>query len=145
MNIVVRNALSADLAKICALYEADLGRISNPDRIGELLESYPSAIAQDDEGNCLGFIFSQSFAPDAIELASLLVAISNRDLGIGSGLLAHFEREASIKYKSVILSNSLLYGQPRNGVKRSARVFYERAGYSVIHETADTIILVKSL
>ena len=132
-----------DARSVMDLHLEQLGRSLDGQRVHRLLSSYPSLMAEAD-GRLVGFAYSDRFAPDVVELANILIARELRCEGLGSRLLSAFESVAGQHFSAVILANSDLYEDHRSE-KRSARSFYERAGYSAVFATPDSEIFTKHL
>lgn len=140
-GIIVRPAVRADLPAIAALFEQENGRAPNHAYIGDCLENYPSAVAED--GDVIaGFIYCNRFAPDILEIANLMVGETVRGTGLGTGLLEEVEQQARGKWASLILVNSTLYEHPP---RPSPAGFYLKRGFALIHQTAATAVHAKAL
>ena len=136
-----------DAYEIIRLYYSETGRVIRQPLEHDLVD-YPSVVATQN-GKIVGFAYTLPFAPDILRLENLFVHSEHRNDGIGANLmhhLEHFTKENYCEYKFMILDNSLRYPYfKENTPKRSAKNFYERIGYEVIMETADTTVLKKEL
>ena len=129
---------------VSQLHEDTLKRQSARAFTLKCLEDYPSVIATC-ANRIVGFVYSQRFAPDILELCNIVVAAERQSQGIGKRMLRAFEHAAASRWSSIIVINSSWY-KSRSDMARAGR-FYETSGYSTIHLTRNhmTALLIKSL
>lgn len=131
------------ISEAAELYYSETKQQLDVDKIKEhITKNYPSLIVYDDH-KVIGFVISGSFAPDILEIKNVFISKNMRARKIGSDLLKQFEYMAAESAKAIILVNSTLY-LPIPG-KRNPENFYINNGYSVIYETPETSVYIKSL
>jgi len=132
-----------DAEDVLALYRGYMRTGQTAARIAHLASDYPAFKAT--LGNTLvGFCYSNSFAPDVLELCNIYVDHRQHNLGIGSELIRLVHQAAIVDgFSAMILSNSQLYETLLP--KRDPRSFYERHGYTVLLETPKTLIYSRAL
>jgi GNAT superfamily N-acetyltransferase len=142
-SVQIRRATAVDIPQIAGLFRAELAREPDIPKIASWVGQYPAVTACTPDGTLVGFCYSNSFAPDIIELDNILVARTWRNQQIGARLLLAFEQCAAEHFKGIILVNSMLYKTA--GAKRPAVTFYLRHGYTVALQTEASCVFVKPL
>ncbi len=132
-----------DLPAIGALFTGHTGRPADLDRIGSWVAAWPSVGASRD-GALVGYALGRSFAPDIVELASLLVAPAERGHGLGPRLVVALEEQAAGRGLHAVVAVTST-GYEVLGENRSARPLYERLGYSLLLATPTTSVMGRSL
>lgn len=142
-GVVLEPIEPPDVAELVRLYRTYRRSTYTIEKITELISTFP-AYCLKANGKIIAFCYTSEFAPDIIEISSLLVAQDWRNKGLGSKLLSATESEARQRgYDAAILSNSLLYETLES--KRRATTFYERLGYREALRTANTTVFVRAL
>lgn len=131
-----------DHSDVCALFEQELGRLPRPGYIERCIEAYPSAGAWL-SGRLIGFCYTDSFAPDILEISNILVDKRHRDRHVGAHMLQAVEDQCPGRYTAIILVNSMLY--QTIGTKRPASSFYLAHGYTAILNTRSSTVFAKDI
>ena len=132
-----------DLPAVGVLFRAHTGRPADLATMGRWLAQAPAAAAHR-AGDLVGYLLAKPFAPDVIELASLLVAPSARGQGLGTALVHHVEDEARARgMRAIVAAPSS--GYVVLGPKRSTTPLFRRLGYEVLLQTPATSILGRLL
>lgn len=141
---VTINALArADLPAIGRLFAERTGRAADLDLLGSWIDAAPGVGAHH-AGELVGYVVAAPFAPDIVELASVQVAPSRRDAGIGSALVrAAEDRWVDRGGRAAVAVSSTAY--ETLGPPRSSRGFWERAGYRAVLETPETVVMARQL
>jgi ribosomal protein S18 acetylase RimI-like enzyme len=134
---------AADLPDVGALFERRTGRPADLDLLGAWIADAPSAGARLD-AELVGYAICKRFAPDLVELASMLVAAGARRRGIGTALLRSLhEAVASAGVAGVVVVTSDGYEVQEE--RTDAVAFYRSVGYEVLLATAATHVLGRSV
>lgn len=143
MSIKIIEARLSDLTAIEQLKISELTYSPDPlEQTQTYLEQFPAFLGQKDD-EIGAFIYSRECSKDILELYNLLVKREWRGAGVGSRLVTRIESRAKeLGYRAVILTNSQLY---TGHEKRSAVPFYEKIGYSIIQQTAQSTVMFKHL
>jgi GNAT superfamily N-acetyltransferase len=146
MDITIRLTTVHDFYDIARLFFEGTGRVITHTEFRSNMVDCPNAIAILDN-KIVGFACTCVFSPDIIRLDNLFVKSELRNQGIGAKLIAFLENNIPLRYRYIILDNSLLYEYYHKNLppKRSAREFYERLGFEPIIITENTVVLKKEL
>jgi GNAT superfamily N-acetyltransferase len=135
--------LPSDAGDVIKLYRTYMRTNQTAERIAFLVAGYPALQVRRD-GILVGFCYTNSFAPDVLELCNIYVDQTEQGAGIGTRMLNEIHKMAvNAKYRATILSNSDLHDTLRD--KADPRNFYIRNGYRVILETNRTRIYSRAL
>ena len=137
----IRRADIDDVLELTSLHDSYW---SEPVDLAQSFVSGDSVFVAEVDGAVVGYVATARFAPEVLEVITLLVASGYRSYGIGRHLLDAVEQEARRDdYEGVLVSNSDLH--PTREPKWSAERFYIRSGFDPIVRTTHTVVLFKSL
>jgi N-acetylglutamate synthase-like GNAT family acetyltransferase len=143
MDAVIRPATIKDISAIRECFRVGTGRVIQP-RIAELIDTYPSLVANHPDGSILGFVYCDRLAPDILTIANIFVCEHARRQSLGSCLLEGLEVEASaVGWRALVLINSVLYPNKLPGSLVSG--FYQRMGYQRALDTGESVVWTKLL
>lgn len=138
-----RPLVVADVPRIGELFTEHTGRKPDLATFEGWIEHHPST-GVEIGGQLVGFVVTCRFAPDVLEVTNVLVTPGHRGEGLARAMFAAVEADAVTRgYRSVIVAPSQL--NVTVGERADAATFYERLGFRVVHDTPDTVIVVKSL
>jgi ribosomal protein S18 acetylase RimI-like enzyme len=131
---------SKEIATLFKSFRSDWSPLEN---FSNVLEKSPAFVAKE-KNKIVGFVYSNPFAPEILELWNIYVHGNYRLQNIGSTLTKKLEEAAFDKgYKAIILTNSDAYETKSD--KKPATDFYLQLGYSEIFRTASTRIFIKHI
>lgn len=143
-KIEIAEGTSEDVAEIAALFGQCSGRQADDSRIARNMSMFPSFVARSSDGTMVGFIFTDDFAPDVLEIANILLLPEYQSRHLGGRLVDAVEQAARSRgFIYMVLVNSMLY--PTTYVKRPATTFYRRLGYKIVIDTGPSKIFSKKL
>jgi ribosomal protein S18 acetylase RimI-like enzyme len=143
-KLILRPIVESDALNIQNFFYEGTGRGLDASNLVMRTTKYPSLIIFQNDV-LVGFIVSQQFAPDILELYNIYIERSLRSSGLGSYCVKEFEKSAiNAGFKGMIVVNSQMYENP-NDEKRPATNFYTNNGYGLIAQTSTTNVFYKSL
>lgn len=142
-NARIVAAGAGHLDAIAALFAGHTGRSADVATMANWIETSPAAVALDGPA-CVGYCLTTRFAPDIVELASLFVHPTARSHGLGAALITEVTETCRRRGTAAMIttpSEAYVSLEP----KQSSVPLYVRLGWHVVHETADTAVLMRSL
>lgn len=131
-----------DVLNISCLFKRysyrDLSHIS----VKECVENHPHVLAYENDV-LIGFIYTNDFAPDILEIYNMFIHPDYRYQGIGTLMMQYTMDHIEEKYQGVIVANSALYDNNEDFV--TAVPFYTRNDFDVISKTDNTTVLYRDL
>lgn len=131
-----------DVLNISSLLQTEAQGSSNHLTISDCVENYPHVLAYDDE-QLIGFIYTNDFAPDILEIYNMFIKKDYRYQGIGTLMIQHLMNNIDKKYQGIIVINSSLYESSEEFI--SAVPFYNRNDFTLIATTKNTSVLYHEL
>lgn len=110
--------------------------------VKECIDNYPHILAYDND-NLIGFIYTNDFAPDILEIYNIFIHPDYRHQGIGTLMLQHMINNIKEKHQGIIIINSDLYDNDKGFV--IAPPFYTRNNFDIIAKTDNTTVLYRDL
>ncbi|PCI46124.1 MAG: hypothetical protein COB49_09045 [Alphaproteobacteria bacterium] len=139
--MILRNLSPNDVEEMRSIYLLYLDTGLPEERLRYLVKKHPAVCAVED-GQMIGFCYTNIFAPDIICIANIFVSEHYRNNGIGEKLLNSVLRQAKKeKFVSAILSNSVLYETKLE--KKNPGKFYIKLGFEILYQTPNTIVYLK--
>jgi len=98
------------------------------------------AVVATSAGQVVGYVAARPVAPDILGDGTFLVHPARRGAGVGTALLAQMRSLVAGRWAASLFTNSTAH-TALDPTKRSAVAVYLRAGYVVLADTGDTVVL----
>lgn len=142
-SVTIGPLIDPDLRAVGELFTGHTGRPADLEAMARWMADAPAAAARRG-GMLIGYLIGKRFAPDVVELASLLVHPDHRGHGVAGALISEVEQLSVAQgYAGAVVVTSSGYQTLKP--KAATAGLFERHRYRPVLSTAITTVLGRNL